>query len=79
MNDKEVNKAVEDVMNGKLAQRIKDNSKYATTGILIGAVAGIVIATFIGKCRICYGVTGGLLGGVTGLVISKRKNKTQTN
>lgn len=71
--DEETQQAVEDIMSGNLAQRIKDNTKYALTGFAIGAVLGIVIATLTGKCRIYFGLAGGLAGGITGAIISKNK------
>lgn len=71
--DEEIQQAVENIMSGNLAQRIKDNTKYALTGFAIGAVIGILIATLFGKNRFGYGIVGGLVGGGTGTIISKNK------
>jgi len=64
---------VVDVYNGNLAGNLKRNSRFTLAGMAIGAVAGIVVATFTGKCRICFAIWGGIAGGATGYLASKKE------
>ena len=69
--DEKTQEAIEKIADGSLAAGIKKNMKYSTTGIAVGAIVGIVIATFMGKSRIVYGVVGAIGGGVLGRVCAK--------
>ncbi len=69
--DDKTQKAVEDIYNGTLAQRINNNMKYSLTGILIGAIIGIGVATLMGKSRMTFGLGGALIGGGLGYLTAK--------
>ncbi|KKS77429.1 MAG: hypothetical protein UV51_C0007G0027 [Candidatus Woesebacteria bacterium GW2011_GWC1_42_9] len=72
--EEEVQKTVEAIHNGTLADTLKQNMKYTITGIAVGIVAGILAATVLGKCRLCFGFWGAVGGGSIGYIIST-KNK----
>ena len=66
--EEEVQEAIEKISDGTLASQIKKNMKFATTGMILGAIVGIGVATFTGRCRLCLGFWGALAGGGIGYI-----------
>mgnify|MGYP001582167365 FL=1 len=73
--DEKLQQAVEGIYNGTLADNIKQNIKYASTGIAIGAFAGLLFASFAGKCRICFAFWGSIAGGGIGYLAALPKKQ----
>lgn len=69
--DEKTQQAIESITDGTLASGIKKNMKYATTGMILGGIIGIGIATFTGRCRLCLGFWGAVAGGGIGYLTSK--------
>lgn len=70
--DEKTQAAIEHIANGTLASQIKKNMKFATTGMILGAIAGIGVATFTGRCRLCLGFWGAALGGGIGYITAPK-------
>ena len=73
MEPKEVRTAVEALYSGRLAKDIKSNASYALTGMAIGAVVGMIVASFAGKSRLLFGMGGAVVFGGAGYLISSKK------
>lgn len=70
--DNKTQETVEAIHNGTLADTIKKNMKNTITGIAIGTALGIVTATLMGKCRLCFGIWGAVAGGSIGYLAGNR-------
>lgn len=74
----EVQEAIQKITDGTLASQIKKNMKFATTGMILGGVIGIGIASFTGRCRLCFGFWGALAGGGIGYLTSGKTIDVET-
>ena len=61
------------IASGNLASKIKSTMKYSLSGLALGVGAGILIATAMGKCRLCFGFWGGIAGAGIGYLASPKK------
>jgi uncharacterized protein YcfJ len=75
--DKKTQEVAEAITNGTLASQLKKNMKFTTTGMVLGAVIGIGIATFTGKCRLCFGFWGAIGGGAIGYFSAPKKKESE--
>ena len=75
--DEKTQEAIERIADGSLASGIKKNMKFATTGMILGAIVGIGVATFTGKCLLCLGFWGALAGGGLGYITAGNKKKDE--
>lgn len=73
--DKKTQAAIDGIYYGTLADKIKRNIKYITTGAAIGAVAGIITASLMGKCKLCFAFWGALGGVGVGYITAPKKQK----
>lgn len=64
---------IEDVYNGNLATKIKNNTKYAITGAFVGLAAGVIVASVFGKSKLIIGLLGAAAGGSFGYMIAPSK------
>lgn len=71
--DDKTQQAINSIYSGSLANNIKSNMRFVFYGVLFGAAAGIVVATFTGNCRLCFGFWGGLAGGVVGYTTAPKQ------
>lgn len=71
--DEKTQAIVADVYNGNLAYKIKNNIKYAITGVFVGLAAGVIIASFAGKSKLIFGLLGAGAGGGLGYLIAPSK------
>lgn len=76
--DKKTEEAIIDITSGRLAKVMKSNMKWASTGVLIGAGLGILIATLNGGSRFVYGFCGGVAVGTLGYIVSPREPQETT-
>ncbi len=67
--------AIESIHNGTLATTLRSTMKYVATGIGLGAIIGIGIATFTGKSRWMVGFGSAIAGGSIGYLISPKEKK----
>ena len=74
-NDKDISKAVDDITDGNLVNKIKSNIKNASAGIAIGALLGFLLAAITGNCKICFAIGGAAVGGTTGYLLTPKKPK----
>lgn len=77
--DKKTQTVINGINDGTLANQLKNNTKYTLTGLMVGAAAGIVIASFTGKCRLCFAAGGALIGSIIGYVSSKKFKEKNYN
>ncbi len=71
--DKETLAAIENINSGGLAEKIKQNTKYAATGVAIGAVAGFLLASLTGNGKLMFSALGAVAGGGIGYITSPKK------
>lgn len=72
MDADKVVEAVEAVYTGKLAKDIKNKSSYSLTGMMFGAIGGVLIAGFLGQNKLIFGLGGAAVAGLTGYFIAKK-------
>lgn len=70
-----VKETIQRISDGTLASQIKKNMKFSTTGIALGAIAGIAIASFSGGSRLGYGLGGAIVGGFLGRSFATTEEK----
>ncbi len=76
LDDKKLEEAVQAMYSGSLGAKIKKNSSYVITGMFIGGVAGLMIASFMGKSKLWGAVIGAGVSGIGGYIVSNNtKNK----
>ena len=71
--DPKTQKAIQDIHTGNLKDRLSNNMKYATTGVFVGVVVGVIAATVLKKNRVFFGVGGAVVGGTIGAILPKSK------
>ena len=64
--------AAENILNGDLAYRIKENTKYTVSGFALGALAGFIVASVMGQNKMLFTVVGSVLGGIGGYATAKK-------
>ncbi|KKR29684.1 MAG: hypothetical protein UT61_C0025G0016 [Candidatus Woesebacteria bacterium GW2011_GWA1_39_8] len=74
MDDK-AQKAVDDIMSGRLVESLQMTGKYVAGGILIGLVVGYVVATLTGKCRMCLPFWAAVIGGSSGYLVANKDSR----
>lgn len=74
--DEKTTAVMEDLYNGNLATKMKNNLKYAATGAFIGLATGIIVASLCGKSRLAFGLLGAVAGGSVGYIVSPSKKQT---
>lgn len=72
MDADKVVEAVESVYTGKLAKDIKTSSSYALSGMMFGAIGGVLIASFLGQSKLIFGFGGAAAAGLAGYLIAKK-------
>lgn len=72
MDPEKVVDAIESVYTGKLAKDIKSSSSYALSGVMFGAIGGVLIASFLGQSKLIFGLGGAAVAGIAGYVIAKK-------
>ena len=76
--DKEkLEEAVQSIYSGSMSAKIKKNASYAITGMFIGGVAGMMIASFIGQSKMLGIVAGASVSGLGGYLISNSSKKEE--
>lgn len=68
----EVSQIVQGVYSGSLANKLKNNSSYSLTGIGVGAIGGMILASFFGKSKLIWGLGGAVIGGAGGYFMSNK-------
>lgn len=75
--DEEVKQTILNLYNGNIAAAIKKNAQYAWSGAMIGAVAGVLIASFMGKSKLLCALGGAAIGGAAGYIASPTDKKKE--
>lgn len=73
--DEETRQRMEQIYSGNLATSLKNNTKYAMTGVFVGLAIGVIVASFTGKSRLTLGLLGAVAGGSVGYIISPSEKK----
>lgn len=68
----------EGIYDGSLAYAIKNNTKYALTGIAIGAIGGFILASLLGKNKLVFGLAGAAIVGASGYLMAPRNKKDES-
>ena len=63
---------VEALVTGSLVENIKNNMRYTITGIVLGAVTGVVVATFFNKNRMIFALIGAASFGASGYLMKPK-------
>lgn len=73
--EEEINEAVQGMYSGSLSARIKKNASYAITGMFVGGVVGMMVASFMGKPKWMGIVAGAAIAGTGGYLMSNNKEE----
>lgn len=74
-NNKELEEAVQSVYSGSLSAKIKKNTSYAMTGMFIGGIVGMMVASFLGQSKLLGIAVGATASGLGGYLISNSKKE----
>ena len=72
MADTKITEAAQGVVDGTLADKIKNNSRYVMTGIVLGTVIGVMAAGYFGKNKIVFGLIGAASFGAGGYLLNNK-------
>lgn len=61
------------IQNGTLAAQITKNAKFVMTGAVIGGIAGFLLATVMGRCKLCIGFWCALAGSSVGYLYAQNE------
>lgn len=76
--DKEkLEEAVQGIYSGSISAKIKKNSSYAITGMFIGGVVGMMIASFMGQSKLVGIAVGASVSGLGGYLIANGSKKEE--
>lgn len=73
MSTSKLQGAVEGIYYGDIAGKISKNMKYALSGVAIGTLAGVLIASIFGKNKLVFGLGGAALAGTVGYLSTPKK------
>lgn len=70
--DQKTRAMAEGIYDGSLAYSIKKNTQYALTGIAVGAIAGFILGSLLGKNKFVFGLAGAVIVGAGGYLIAPK-------
>ena len=77
VKDAKLEEAVQSLYSGSMSAKIKKNSSYVLTGMFVGGVVGMMVASFMGQSKMMGILIGAGVSGVGGYFMADDKKEEE--